>query len=497
MRLNQPITRLKIQALVRQPFFLFHVVAATVVWTFVWRHGLMMEITYDEASSFQILKTGNYRAMPGIANTHWLNSFFMRLFMLFGNAPVVLRLHSIVAFPFFAHGVYRLATCIKSDGARFAFYCLAVLNPFILDFFALARGYGMALTFQVWAIVFFLKAVNTSFNYRNWMITVILSALAIASNLSYQFTIITIAGGYLLYCMVTDAPFSWYTNKQKRIITGLFVCLLFFSTVDLLFIKFYGKDLEFGGRENFVQSVFNTFWVKSLYKAGYSSISTILSWCSFVLITVACMYFTVKAILQKKLITGFMATFIIGGILILSILFHWLFDTPFFANRTALQWYIPGLLAIFLAISDGVKPAERYRIIQYGLGSLTGVAVMFHFAAQSNSRISMEYYSERFNRQPLYDLYALHPKHPGLTAWLAGAYKCYYSLIDSLTPPANFFWEYPNRPLNNNAKRTLLNSDYIICNSPVTLHYLDSTHTPYTIIKTYKDAAYKIIKLNH
>jgi hypothetical protein len=495
--MNQPTARLKVQTFIGQPFFLFHVIATVSLWAFVWWHAYAMDIISDEATSYLLLKIGNYRALPGVANTHWLNSFFMQLTMLFTNSTLCLRLHSIIAFPFFAHGIYRLATYIKSDGARFAFYCLVVFNLYILDFFALARGYGMALTFQVWTIIIFIKAVHTEFDYRRWLTIVLLSALAIGSNLSYQYTIMAIASGYLLHCMITDAPFSWYTNKQKRRVTLLFALLLFLTTVDLLFVKFYGKDLEFGGKANFLQSVFESFWVKSLYQAGYTSISTVLSWCTFALLVIASLYFSVKAIRQKKLTTGVIAAFIIGAILLLGIIFHLLINTPFISNRTSLQWYVPGLFAIFLAIGEWGKQATRYRFVKYSLGLVTGMAVMFHFVTRSNSHLSMEYSTQKFNRQPLYDLYALHPQHPNLTAWIAGVYKCYYSLADSLNPKAGMFWEYPDRPLDIEARQTLLASDYIICNSPVTLQYLDSVNIPYAVIKTYKGNSYKIVRLYH
>jgi len=221
-----------------QPFLLFHIVAATFVWVFVWRHAITMDIVYDEAASFRFLKLGMYRALPGMANTHWLNSFFIRLMMTFNESVVSLRLHSIIAFPFFAHGIYRLATQIKTGGAQIAFYCLAVFNPYVLDFFALARGYGLAITLQTWTILFFIKAIQTDFNYRRWVYVVMLSALTIGANLSYQYTVMAITGGYLLYYSITHSPFSWYTNKQKRRITWLFMLLLLFNTLDLLFVKY-------------------------------------------------------------------------------------------------------------------------------------------------------------------------------------------------------------------------------------------------------------------
>lgn len=482
--------------LAQQPFFLFHIVTVIFVWVFVWRHTYFMDIKYDEAVSFHNLKVGHYRAMPGVANTHWLNSLLLRLLMTFNDSVIFLRLHSIIAFPFFAQAVYRLTTLIKGNGARLAFYCLAIFNLYVLEFFSMARGYGMALTFQVWTILFFIKAVQTDFNYRLWMKLVILSTLTLGANLSYQYTIIAVAGGYLLYCMLTGSPFSWYTNKQKRRITWLFVLLLFFTTVDLLFIKYYGKDLDFGSKENFVRSVFDAFYVKSLYQASYTYISTWLAWCTVALMLTASIYFIIKTIQQKKLNTGIIATYISGGIFLLVVIFHVVFNATYITNRTALQWYVPALLTIFLALGQWKLSVKGSGFAGYGAGVLTGLFVIFYFVTNNNSALSMEYYREDYTRQPLHDLYQLHPQHAAVSGWMGVVYKDYYSLVDPQAPPAKLFSEYPDMPLEDSAMQTLRESDYIISHAAVTTQYLDSVHIPYTIVKTYEGSDFKIIRVH-
>ncbi len=485
------------QALKQPPFFLFHLFVTLFVWVFVWQHAFQLNLTYDESTSYHVLKIGNYRALPGIANTHWLNSFFIRLIMTFNESVVGLRLHSIFAFPFFAQGVYRLAKFIKSGGAQIAFYCLIVFNPYVLDFFSLARGYSLAMTFQVWTMLFFIKAIQSEFNYRLWLQVVLLSALTLGSNLSYQYTIITIAAGYLLNCIITGSPFSWYTHNQKRKITWLFVLLLFFTTVDLLFIKYYGKDLEFGGRENFLGSIFNTFWNNSLYKAGYSFVSIWLSWCTFALIITACIYFTQITIQQKTHTPGIIAAFLIGGILLLNVIFHLVFDATFIANRTALQWYVPGLFTIFLAIGEWRLPVKKNQFISYGVGVAAGMLIIVHFVTGNYGSRTMEYYLEDLNREALNDLYAQHPVHPGVPSHMAGVYINYYSLVNPPAPAAKTFKESLKYPLIDKSIKTLNESDYIISHAANTIRYLDSMHIPYTIVKTYKDSDFKIIKLQH
>ncbi|WP_315821725.1 hypothetical protein [Paraflavitalea speifideaquila] len=85
--------------------FYLYVLATLVLWGFVWIHAFSMDMTHDEAYSFRLIKTNYFIALFGTANTHWLNSFFLEIFnRVFGDGPGWLRLHSVLAFPFFAWG---------------------------------------------------------------------------------------------------------------------------------------------------------------------------------------------------------------------------------------------------------------------------------------------------------------------------------------------------------------------------------------------------------
>src|SRR5581483_1348288 len=207
--LNQLPTRSKIQLPVQQPFFLFHMLALIVLWVFVWRHAFGMDITYDESYSFRLIKTNHFRAMPGSANTHWLNSFFMKMFnMLLGNKPCYLLLHTVFSFPFYAMGIYKLSQFIKKTGIKCIFYCLALFNSFVLDFFSLARGYSIALTFQVWIVYYFLLTINQPFKFRQWIIIVTLCAFSLAANLTYLYTVWGMAACFIIYSANTGTLYS-------------------------------------------------------------------------------------------------------------------------------------------------------------------------------------------------------------------------------------------------------------------------------------------------
>jgi hypothetical protein len=102
-------------------------------------------ITYDEAFSYM-----NYaRSLSGfwtlhIANNHYLNSLAMYISsFMFGNEPFILRLPNIVSFYIYSLAAYVVSCRLPLKA--FAFSVL-VANALLLDFFSLARGYGIAAT---------------------------------------------------------------------------------------------------------------------------------------------------------------------------------------------------------------------------------------------------------------------------------------------------------------------------------------------------------------
>lgn len=494
--MNQLFSGLKLKELLRQPLFLFHVLAVIVLWIFIWQHAFNMDITYDESYSFRLIRN-EFKAMPGSPNNHWLNSFFMKLFnILFGNDPGYLRLHSILSFPFFAHGIYRLTPFIRNQAAQFIFYCIAIFNPFVLDFFSLARGYAMAVTFQVWTILFLIQAASNTFSYRQWLRIVIIMAFSIAANLSYVYTAIGVAGVFFLYCINKNDIWSWFRNKHKRIISLLFALLVLLSIADMCVIKLYNSDMDFENH-GFVQSLFYSFWQSSLYFSGYNNIALFLSYGTLILITVAVVYFTVRYIHQRKLNAGFIAGGIVSIIFILNLVFHFLFKIPYFEHRWAIQWYIPGLLVIHIAISEWIPAAKRFSVFQYGVSALAGIIVIYHCVQNFNSQLCYAWSYQAGNKQIFSDLNAQHPQHPLISSRLYVLYACYYTVTNNTLTPAVELNEEPDAVYTDQLKQTLLNSDYLIVQMPATLQFLNDRHIPYVVLKSYPLSQSKLIKIIH
>lgn len=496
--MKQLLTRFQSLSPSQKRFYILHLLVTLILWVFVWVHGFTIDMTHDEAYSYRLVKTNYFIAMFGTANNHWLNTFFMEIFnMVFGDEPGVLRLQCILAFPFFAFAIYRLSTLIKGIPGQLIFYALVLFNPYILDFFSLARGYCLAMTFQAWSIVYFVKAAQTSFQFRAWLMVIIMNALAIAANVSYFYTVAGMAGLFVCQLAVSKFLHGNPINKSTSRLFLLYVILMMVTIADLLFLKYYGKTLYFGGETDLLESLFNSTWTGSLYGSSYSYLSPVFTYISFLLLVIICTWYTFRFWQSKKISTGFILCMPFISIIVLNILFNLFFKNPYLYGRTALQWYVPGILIICFAGGEYLSFPKTFRF----LGTAAGIVVFFvsaaHLYSNANKHLCYEWPLQTSSGQAVLDLYAQKPQQPFMGYSVAGVYSNYYSLLYDLKPEAQYLPEIGFHNTGTKLQDALLKSDYVISCFPATISCLQQLGLRYEVLKTYPPGDHKLIRIYH
>jgi len=124
----------------RKTLWRIHIVLTLGLWIILIYTALNIKISYDESLSFYALKTNDWRKLIGLANTHWLNSLWMKITMLASDDNLfVMRILSLAAFPLYATGVFKIAQTFKNHWFALTLYALLLLNPYSLQFFARLR----------------------------------------------------------------------------------------------------------------------------------------------------------------------------------------------------------------------------------------------------------------------------------------------------------------------------------------------------------------------
>src|ERR1035437_6526820 len=169
----------------QQGNFLLLVVLFFLLFYVVYR-AYYLSFTHDEALSFEII-LGN-KAFSETANNHFLNTFLMSIcYKFFGSSEFSLRLPNIFGFILYAFACFEL---LKNKNIFIILVGISflLLNPYLIDFFSLARGYGLALGFFMLSLLYLLKAtqVETLNSFlKNASLTMLFSVAACFSNLTY------------------------------------------------------------------------------------------------------------------------------------------------------------------------------------------------------------------------------------------------------------------------------------------------------------------------
>lgn len=302
--------------------------------------AFLLPVTNDEAYSFFLVKTNYWKAMAGTANTHWLNSFFIRVFtFLFGDAPGNWRIQSVMAGAGYIFLAKKIAGSFDSVAMKLICFLMLVFNPYLLDYFSMARGYGLSAFFILLSVYqlqqFHEKGKEQSFFYC----FLSLYAAAVSNYTALYFLL----GSFLLL------TFFLFRNKTG-LMKGLFqsgvyskvwvlsVSVIFIAAMNLFFIKYYTHDLEFGATHSFAGDSFGSMLQYSSFLFMNEQAALVSGYILFFIILLLSFFIIRQAVSSKPNAAAWIAAVVLITILT-SIFFFYLLKTPFVTERATLVLY--------------------------------------------------------------------------------------------------------------------------------------------------------------
>jgi hypothetical protein len=300
-----------------------------------------LSLTHDEGLSYQII-LGDAK-LASTANNHFLNTFLMALcYKCFGHSELSLRLPNIAAFILYAFACFQLLKTrplfVTLTGISFLLF-----NPYILDFFSLARGYGLALGFFMASFLYLLRAVeSTTMNafLKNASLTMILSLGACFSNLTY-------INAHLAIFLLLFLSFLFLRKDPEKNINAIIITafIIIINIVSLIFLLKQLVDLKnagelyHGGSNGFISDTLNSIIWATFYSNGNNyghDLKPALN-ISFIVLFAATLIYTLIFRRHKRLL---ITVIFLGLMVIAPVLQHLIFATPLPMDRTALI-YIP------------------------------------------------------------------------------------------------------------------------------------------------------------
>lgn len=184
--------------------------AVSAVFLYVVLRAVHVPTFHDEAATFfHYVVTGEFLPSMALwdANNHLLNSALGGLaYRWLGPDPLFIRLPNVLGFLVYASYLHLITGRIGSTAIRFGVRLAVLTAAFSLEFFSMARGYGMSLGFMLGACYhggFYLEGKKIGHQVMAW----VWMWLAVAANLALMNTYLILLG---LTALV------WLTDFRKR-----------------------------------------------------------------------------------------------------------------------------------------------------------------------------------------------------------------------------------------------------------------------------------------
>ena len=340
---------------------LFLIIVLLFLLSYVIYRACSLCFTHDEALSFKIILGDRFLA--GTANNHLLNTFLMSVcYKFLGNSEISLRLPNILGFMLYAFACFELLKN-KSFIILFSGICLLLLNPYLIDFFSLARGYGLALGFFMMSVLYLLRATSSRIAgrfYRYGSIALLFSTAACFSNLVYLNANLVIL--FLLFVSFLrldkkSADNSWWTGIAGSVLF-INLCCTGGLIIELMKLK-ATNELYYGGSTGFITDTVAGLVTRSLYSESNLSAVRVISIILVVLYVIMCLYVLVNRSYNQIMIVLLFLSLMIGG----PMLQFYFMDALLPLGRTALL-YIP-LMGLCITFFISGLLTVHSRMIRY------------------------------------------------------------------------------------------------------------------------------------
>ena len=430
--------------------------------------------------------------MCGTANTHWLNSVFIFIeTLLAGNKEWMIRMHSCLSYFLFAWALYKICKLYITSSWQVIIPLAAILlNTYLLDFFSLARGYGMSMAFEM--LAFYLICTHDESLKGRFLIYLFLSLATFSC-----YTCIFLLFSYFIYDTITiyhKDGFRIIFSKNTLKTQMPFFAICIFAIPNILFIRKSG-DLEEGQRNGFIADTLSIFFERS-----YNITSNIPVLHSICLIFFACIclfYLRFRNTIDRKIKALFVVFFI--NVLLIEF-FYIVFKIPYVFGRTALYIDLLFLLLIVYLLLFFSNKFLKVVNVLIGISFITFAGAGYFFIFCKNHRTTVEWWKSQGIEDCISDLERMegadmHHKKLGLHLAQLGSYTNYYQYLykSPLNDTVYSFRENKDGVYDSITLKKILAQDYIIMLRPYE-QYFDKGK--FTVLKYYRDMNSDLLQVN-
>ena len=346
--------------------------------SYVFTRAITVDATYDEVSTIQYFVPESVIAIVTLTTAattpdHVLNTLLIKLLFATGvQSLFVARLPNVCAFAVYLYFGYRIARQLKNTPYAIGAFLLLILNPFLLDFFSLARGYGLALGAQVASMHYLLEFVAGRRPKRSLVLSLLTAAVAVLCVFSWLHYFVAVA--------VVAVCAAWLKQQQpgfavlSTLVASMGLGAILYSPIRRL------QQLNmffYGGQRDFYHDTLVSLAKYSAYSPDPTRASVFaLDVALAILVTAICVSW-----FRRSRVTA--ETHAVTALLLLPALSvvaqHVILGTPYLIDRAAL-FYCP----LFVVALSFAVPAASDRPFVAPAFAAAVMAAAFNLASHAN-----------------------------------------------------------------------------------------------------------------
>ena len=423
------------------PWVLFSSALMLLVYTGMRADRLSM--TIDESNTYLNFKDTDLStcfSSPdcwSTANNHLLNTFLMQQSVkIFGVSEFSLRLPNVLAHLLYLICSIWLVFHLSKQGLlQLAGFAILNLNPYLLDFFSLCRGYGLCVAFVLLSLLQYYRYLQGNRPAALWwtfgaLIPAVLAnfiALAFFAALWGLHLFLLLAESYRKEWPIRQSVKHFFKQQAAPLATAIIIGLLVYRPI--LFLQEKGEFL-FGASQ--LMNTFRLMAADTLYGKLYLGEFTIpvfeIAAGSLILSSIVLSF---RGWYRNTAARFHWAMSILLLVLLeIMILQHQLLGSEYLVNRKALLFFPVMGLILWLGLEHLYNTGKTKAA--FILSSCLLLWWTIHFGRSMNLRSAREWNFDEYTREMLYDVKTMMP---------AGKEKVSLGLKWIFMPTAEFYWQ--------------------------------------------------------
>lgn len=368
----------------------------------------LVSITHDEAFSYLQYGVKSYLEIaksppPHIPNNHILNTLlFKASTQIFGVSHFTLRIPNL-----FFHALFLVYSVLwlrkfQSNFIKISGFLLLSANVYLLDFFALARGYGMGASLLFISLFYLFKYVEDK-KLKSISFGMVAAALAVYANFTFLYAFLGFVGVYNVLFLADCIHIKTLLKKNIPIliITTVLACLI------VIPLKKISGDL-FGGADSFFNNTVKSLSHSYLYTNSGNG-SVLLA--SFIVLLFSCalFYFLYTSLKRKKtrLTKLNVSLLVLVLVLLIQVVQHYLLGTPYITHRTAIL-YMPLFFTMLICWLHALEQQGEFsKKIAIILCLLLSTGALANTLIGINIKSAFEWKYDAYNEAVVTDLITL------------------------------------------------------------------------------------------